>query len=147
MLQKQAPYITHTAWGLAIPTTSKIPGTDEVKSTYDVTKYISGYKDLFGKEKSINVDKTFLLSKYIMAILSMKKITPIVDDYVFYKLLKDMNIKNHKLIISDNGQGLLPYEGNCGFLTMSRFLIGQTQEYYWLRIFLLLVQISIITTG
>ena len=60
----------------------------------------------------------------------MKKITPIVDDYVFYKLLKDMNIKNHKLIISDNGQGLLPYEGNCGFLTMSRFLIGQTQEYY-----------------
>ena len=65
-----------------------------------------------------------------MAVFIQKKIKPIVDDYVFYNLLKVTNINNHKLIISDNGQGLLPYEGNCGFLTMSRFLIGQTQEYY-----------------
>ena len=64
-----------------------------------------------------------------------KKITPIVDDQVFNELLLDKNNKISKLIISDNGQGILPYEGNCGFLAMSQFLVGHPQEYYCFRIF------------
>ena len=48
---------------------------DEVKATHGITKYISGYKDLIGKEKSMNVDKMFILSKYIMDGLSKKKYT------------------------------------------------------------------------
>ena len=70
-----------------------------------------------------------------------------MDDQVFNELLKDKNNKISKLIISDNGQGILPYEGNCGFLTMSKFLVGHPQEYYCLRIFFIFVQIVIIITG
>ena len=109
---------------------------NEVKATHDITKYISEYNDLIGKEKWMNVDKMFVISKFIMDGLSRKKkITPIVDDQVFNELLMDKNNKISKLIISDNGQGILPYEGNCGFLAMSQFLVGHPHEYYCLRIF------------
>ena len=50
------------------------------------------------------------------------------NDNLINELLDDNNNLQEKMILHDYGQGSLPYKGNCGFLTMSQFKFGFTNE-------------------
>ena len=60
-------------------------------------------------------------------------------------LLKNETNFDEWVEIHDSGQGSLPNEGNCGFLTMSQFMLGTERNYYALRIFFSYVYQSLST--
>ena len=108
---------------------------DENNMSTRIAEYLQNYKELVG-EHSISQDILKNVKKTINAeIINGKLYTEHSDDPQFNYLLDNFGNEMERLEVLDHGQGSLPNEGNCGFLTMSRMLNGTEKEYYPLRIF------------
>ena len=100
----------------------------------DIKSYFQKYRSLLG-EAEINDDVCHFVTKQILDDDTIDVKDPQANDPVLNYLLKDeLNIEEW-VEIHDNGQGSLPEEGNCGFLTLSQFLHGTERNYYPIRIF------------
>ena len=100
--------------------------------------YLLSFKSLVPEQEEIDPTKTYKYSKMINDKLLDSQDSenkPDTDDDVINELLDDNDNLQEKMILHDYGQGSLPYEGNCGFLIMSQFKFGYTNEYYLFCIF------------
>ena len=109
-----------------------------------IKRYFQQFQSLLGNS-DINDDKNHQLKKLILDDESIDKNQPVANDPVLNCLLKNETNFDEWVEIHDSGQGSLPNEGNCGFLTMSQFMLGTERNYYALRIFFSYVYQSLST--
>ena len=112
---------------------------DEINTSNECMEYLQNFKLLVPDGEEIQATNVYKFSLNINDNLkddsSDSKLMPYPDDDVILKLLNKNENSEKKITLRDFGQGLLPYEGNCGFLIMSQFKFGYTKEYYPFRVF------------
>ena len=111
---------------------------EEINTSIECMEYLQNFKLLVPDGEKIQATKNYKFTKHLNNKLkddsNDSKMMPYTNDDVINNLL-DNNENLEKITLRDFGQGFLPYEGNCGFLTMSQFKFGYTKEYYPFRFF------------